>query len=282
MPRGSDKGERRGGRQRATPNKRTVLADRILAVASANPTASCDEIVAILIKDQALPASSRVAVARKWFAAARSRTAKGRTEHLNDLGFQATERPAPRKSDCGVARTMPQSTIGASPKARTATNRVVLSVLFSIAQDTATTAAERRQAASELAQYFLPKNPNKKKSRGGNFHPDEHGFVVDPDLARELRDASLELACLPLVKRKFTPYAMAQKASKLQARIKEIQQSLQCPCPSKYKLTDEFDGTKIDGQIPRDNDRLKILGACRQEDVHSRGGFGRSYLHGEV
>jgi hypothetical protein len=170
MPRGSDKGERRGGRQRATPNKRTVLADRISAVASANPTASCDEIVAILVKDQALPASSRLAVARKWLAAARSRSAKGRTEHLNDLGFQATERPAPRKSDCGVARTMPQSTIGASPKARTATNRVVLSVLFSIAQDTATTAAERRQAASELAQYFLPKNPTIRSRDVANSH----------------------------------------------------------------------------------------------------------------
>ena len=40
MPRGSKPGERRGGRQRATPNKRTVLTDRILAVVSANPTAS--------------------------------------------------------------------------------------------------------------------------------------------------------------------------------------------------------------------------------------------------
>ena len=56
MPRGSKPGERRGGRQRATPNKRTVLTDRILAVASANPTASCDAIVAILAKDQALAA----------------------------------------------------------------------------------------------------------------------------------------------------------------------------------------------------------------------------------
>ena len=179
MPRGSKQGERRGGRQRATPNKRTVLADRILAVASANPTASCDEIVAILVKDQALPASSRVAVAREWFAAAGSRSAKGRTKQLNDRGFQATERTAPLKSDCGVASTTPQSKIGASPNARTATNRAMLPVLFSIAQDTATTAAERRQAASELAQYFLPKNPTRKKSRCGNFPPDEHGFVAN-------------------------------------------------------------------------------------------------------
>ena len=69
MPRGSKPGERRGGRQRATPNKRTVLTDRILAVASANPTAACDAIVAILAKHQALAADVRVAIARiRWRA----------------------------------------------------------------------------------------------------------------------------------------------------------------------------------------------------------------------
>ena len=32
------------------------------------------------------------------------------------------------------------------------------------------------------------------------------------------------------------PYTFAQKARKLQVRIKEIRQSPQCPCPSKYEL----------------------------------------------
>jgi hypothetical protein len=262
MPRGSKPGERRGGRQRATPNKRTVLTERIVAVASADPTASYDEIVAILVKDKTLPASSRVAVARKCFAVAPLRSVHDRSEKANARAFQAIERTGPIKPHGGAARATSQSKTSASGASIT-TNLAILQVLFSIVQDSATKTPERRQAASELAQYFLPKKPTKKKSRYGNFPPDEFGFVVDPDLARELRDATLELACLPLVKRKFTPYAMAQKASKLQARIKEIQQSLQCPCSSKYKLKDEFDGTKIDGQIPRDNDRLKILGKQR-------------------
>src|ERR1700722_7466007 len=110
MPRGSKPGERRGGRQRATPNKRTVLTDRILAVASANPTASCDAIVAILAKDQALAVDMRVAIARKWFAGARSRSAKGRTKKGNDHGLKATEHTAPTKSDRGVARTTARPT----------------------------------------------------------------------------------------------------------------------------------------------------------------------------
>ena len=258
MPRGSKPGERRGGRQRATPNKRTVLTERILAVASANPTASFDELVAILIKDKTLPASSRVAIARKWSPAARQRSVHDRSKKPAGA-FQAIERTAPNKSDHRAANTTPQSKTGASPDASTAANFAMLPVLFSIAQDSATTAAERRQAASELAHYFLPKNPTKKKSRRRNFPPDEYGFVVDPGLARELRDTKLELACLPHSSKKRSPYATAQKASKLQARIKEIHGLLQCPCPSKYRLKYYVDGAEVEGEIVRDNDRLRML-----------------------
>jgi hypothetical protein len=67
-----------------------------------------------------------------------------------------------------------------------------------------------------------------------------------------LRDTKLRLACLPLAK-KLTPYAIAQKATNLQARIREIQQSLQCPCPSKYGLK----------KFKLDSDRLDILGRRR-------------------
>ena len=96
-----------------------------------------------------------------------------------------------------------------------------------------------------LAQHFLPKTPGRNRSRRSKFLPDERGFVVDPDSAMELRDSKLKLACLPLAE-KLTPYAVALRASKLHARIKEIQQSLQCPCPSKYSLK----------QFERDHDRL--------------------------
>jgi hypothetical protein len=267
MPRGSKPGERRGGRRRATPNKRTILTDRILAVASANPTASYDEIVAILVKDQALAADVRVAIARKWFAGARSQSAKGRTKKGNDHGLKATERTAPTKSDRGVTSTTPPSTTGASPDASTQTTRAMLPVLLGIVQDSTTTPAERRQAALKLGQYFLPKKHTQKRSHRGKLVRDQYGFEVNPDVARELRDTKLKLACLPLSKRKFTPYTIAQKASKLQARIKEIQELLQCPCPSKYRFKNYIcvDGidTVIDGEIVRDKERLKILAKRR-------------------
>jgi hypothetical protein len=257
MPRGSKPGERRGGRQRATPNKRTVLTDRILAIASANPTASADELVALLVKDQALATGVRVAIARKWFTAARSRFAEVRTRKGDDHSLQATERAAPSKLDRGVASTTPQSKTGASADASKTATRAMLPILFDIIQDSATAPAERRRAAAEFAQYFLPKKPIQKKSKRGNLVADQYGFVVDPDVARELRGTKLELA--RLAKRKLRPHTFAQKASKFQARIREIHESLQCPCPSQYSLKDKYDGADIDGDILRDYVRLKYL-----------------------
>ena len=69
MPRGSKRGERRGGRQRATPNKRTALTDRILAAASEHPSASQHELFAIACGRQSncgaeIPDRPRIAINR--------------------------------------------------------------------------------------------------------------------------------------------------------------------------------------------------------------------------
>jgi hypothetical protein len=69
-----------------------------------------------------------------------------------------------------------------------------------------------------------------------------------------LRDSKLKLACLR-VDKKRTPYAIAQEASNLHARIEEIQRSLQSPCPSRY-------GGK---QLKSDIERLKIFADRRAQ-----------------
>jgi hypothetical protein len=250
MPRGSKPGERRGGRQRATPNKRTVLAERILAVASCNPTATRHELLLVLARDQALPADIRMAIARKSFPAVTSRSLEGDPEKTPLP--QSIERSSNAKFDRSsnkpqltTKRTAPRAKMG--PKVFPA-----LELLLSIAQDTTARPAERRKAASEVAEYFLPRNPGGKKSPRGKMPPDEYGFIVDRALARELRDNKLWLACLPLAK-KLTPYAVAQRATELQTRIRAIQETLQCPCPSKYGLN----------EIKRDGERLESFGRRR-------------------
>jgi hypothetical protein len=248
MPRGSKPGERRGGRHRATPNKRTVLRERLLAIASANPRAAVDEFLLSLVNDPVLPADTRLAIGRRIFGDDRS----------GSLAERSKQRPRGSR---------PAGEVRETPLARRATTSVTnvglatlptLDLLLRMAQDATAPLAERRKAASEAARFLLPKKPWSKKSRR-KYPPDECGFSVDPNLARELRDAKLQLGSLRISSKKLTPYAVARKASKLQAQIKEIQESLQCPCPSKYRLTYSVDGAEVPGEIVRDGERLAIL-----------------------
>jgi hypothetical protein len=216
MPRGSRPGERRGGRQRATPNKRTVLTDRILAAVSCHGTATRHELILVLVEDGALPADTRMAVARK-----------------ND----------PPRATNAAAR-------GAKTEAMTFET---LDLLLRIARDAAATPAERRKAAAQLAGYFLPKNPRGRTRRRSVFPKDEYGFAVDPVLAGELRDSQLRLDRLRR-SNKLTPYTVAQRARKIQARIRAIQQSLECPCPSKYGVN----------EFQRDRERLDFFHRRRE------------------
>jgi hypothetical protein len=63
MLRGSRPGERRGGRKQGTPNRRTILRDRILSIGSDQPAASQRAFLLKLVKDRKLPAETRMAVA---------------------------------------------------------------------------------------------------------------------------------------------------------------------------------------------------------------------------
>jgi hypothetical protein len=239
MPRGSKPGERRGGRQRATPNRRTVLANRILAVTADTPASTLNGLIIVLAKDQRLPADIRMAAARKASLFGSSRSIGNRSVAPNGHGSKPETKAGPdrNKEDAKAA------------KADLATD-----LLIAIARDTAANAADRRNAASQIAEFFLPKDTRGKKPRRGKFPSDECGFAVDLELARELRDSKLKLSSLES-ERKRTPHAFAQKSRNLHARIEEIQRSLQCPCPSRY-------GAK---QIRSDYERLKILADRRAQ-----------------
>src|ERR1700692_3759739 len=67
VPRGSMPGERRGGRTRAAPNRRTILADRIMVVLARCSMASPKQCLSKLVNDAELPADIRMAIAQKAF-----------------------------------------------------------------------------------------------------------------------------------------------------------------------------------------------------------------------
>lgn len=64
MPRGSKPGERRGGRQRGTPNKATVAKTAALKAASADPAVTPLQFLLGVMRDPTSPTNLRIQVAR--------------------------------------------------------------------------------------------------------------------------------------------------------------------------------------------------------------------------
>src|SRR6202048_1300731 len=64
MPRGSKSGERRGGRQRGTPNKKTALRDSALAAAATNPDISPLDYLLGIVRDANASSELRFKVAQ--------------------------------------------------------------------------------------------------------------------------------------------------------------------------------------------------------------------------
>ena len=64
MPRGSKPGERRGGRQRGTPNKKTALRNAALAAAAANPELLPLEFLLGIMRDPNVSSELRIKVAQ--------------------------------------------------------------------------------------------------------------------------------------------------------------------------------------------------------------------------
>jgi len=215
MPRGSKIGERRGGRQRGTPNRRTVLADRILAIASERPTTSACQLVDILVKDHELPADIRMAIAREFLSAGRSRSVGASAVRSSARKRRKAESTGPRPEPPGNRRL------------------ATLDGLFSIAQDTTVATDQRRKAASEAAQHFLPKKPGIRRW-WVNAPADEYGFAITPQIAAEYRDSKLELR--RLANSGSNSPAISRKREKLRARMQAILHRLQCPCPSRYGM----------------------------------------------
>jgi hypothetical protein len=244
MLRGSRPGERRGGRKQGTPNRRTILRDRILALGLDHPAAAQRAFLLKLVKDRKLPAETRMAVAPQCFPPKRTRPSRtGRPRALvgNTIAQEALAAAVASK---GARTPAGVGTIGDwTPQA--------LDALFGIVQDATANPEVRRKAALKIADFLLPKVAKKPK-----IIPDEYGFSINPNLASAYRDIQLELRTLVNGPTRKIP-AIAEKIKKLEARSDAIRRRLQVPCPTKY-------GNKEAG---KDYDRLMEFTAFRDNQT---------------
>ena len=247
MPRGSKIGERRGGREFGTPNRRTVLANRILALAPEHPKASASQFVDILVQDRQLPADIRMAILQNFQPAGRSRSAA--------VGAARSSANRPQMSKSAGPLPAPSGT--AKPAA--------MDMLFSITQDMTVQQDQRRKAALAAAQYFLPKTLGEKRW-WVNAPRDEFGFAITPQIAAEYRDIKIELRCL-----QGNDPATTRKAAAMQKRLKAIMHRLQCPSPTLYgKHQRTQDGLLLLYSLQRREDNKTLDEEQNAAEAHCR------------
>jgi hypothetical protein len=220
MPRGSRPGERRGGRERGTPNRRTILKDRILAIVTDHPTASQRVFLRKLVTDRKLPAETRIALAPQCFPPKRTRLSR-------------TGRPR------ALAASPTLQTPGAVP-ATPNWNPKALGALLGVVQDAAANPKARSKAALKIAEFLLPKVGKKPK-----VIADEYGFLISPKLSTAYRDIKHELWALGRPSTRNIP-AIADKIKKLEAHCDAILRRLEMPCPSKSKYGDKEAAKDVD------------------------------------
>ena len=230
MLRGSRPGERRGGRKRHTPNRRTILTERILVVGSDHPTVSRRGFLHKLIKDRKLPADTRMAVAPKCFPAKRTRSGASRRSRVSaDIRSKIEQgTAAERGSVAAFVAAFDDPQAPALAPAGQDWNPQALDALFGIVQDAAADPKARRKAALKIAEFLLPKSGKKAKAVA-----DDYGFTINPNLASEYRNIQLEVRSLAKQPTRVLP-AVALRIQKLRARSDAVLRRLQCPCPTKY------------------------------------------------
>jgi len=239
MPRGSKPGTKRGGRKRGTPNRRTILADRIFVAAAAHPVAGWQELLSVLMDDQALPADTRLVIAQKSrSAAARSNKARAKTTNAKSAATSSQKQAA-----------------------------VELDSLFRLARNASLTEEERRKAASRMARVLLPATPTGDPS-WSRAVADEYGFVISPKIASEYRDAKLLLQKLEDSNGSIRPGSVRQ-ADKIRARLAAIRRSLEPPPHSKYGMyrRHRFDQPVGLDQFQQDQGRLFALEHKRRSKI---------------
>ena len=244
MLRGSGPGERRGGRKRGTPNRRTILRDRILSIGLDHPAASQRAFLVKLVKDRELPAETRMAVAPQCFPPKRTRSLRtGRPRALGSRTSIAQE----ARATAGAAVASKGAPMSAVVLAMRDWTPQALDALFGVVQDATANPKARRKAALKIAEFLLPKAGKKAK-----VIADEYGFSINPNLASAYRENQRELRALGPTRK--IP-AVAEKIKKLEAHSEAIRRRFRAPCPTKYG----------DKEVAKDGERLMELASLRED-----------------
>jgi hypothetical protein len=282
--RGSRPGERRGGRKKGTPNRKTAYTRAVMAAHSANANVTPMDVMLAVMRDphvaldmrvkmalkalphlhRKLPAGERACVTdAQSLALMRDKKLSPEPEHVNGRSI-ATHQDANMKNN-GVAgyRQEPsiKSTKGASEGSASAKGRVAprrgdkyaglmpLPFLLEVLNDAKMPADLKVKVSLATLPYTHPKQSKREKQA---VIADRCGFTVDRTLATKLRN---EIARLSALQKRRNPRPQDHKTiHRLQEKIRAKLITLQCPAPSQYGARD----------AARDRERVLYLGRKRR------------------
>ena len=183
MPRGSRPGERRGGRQRGTPNKKTLLKNAAIDAAAADPDITPLAFLLRLMRDEGLPIATRVDIA----------ATAAPLFHAKPKPAKEGQR-AGREGEPGELQSMVTNVkIALLPKSAPGENlgaEVVspLEFLQHVMTDPATPPQLRIRSARIAAPFRHGKPIEPVLNTGDMISKDEYGFEVEQRFARKLRE----------------------------------------------------------------------------------------------
>jgi hypothetical protein len=209
MPRGSQPGERRGGRQRGTPNKKTLLKNAAIDAAVVNPNVSPLSFLLGLMRNEGLPMALRIDIA----------ATAAPLFHAKPKAIAGNDRSGPKRGEDEIELVVkPRPEEGASDAGLSP-----LEFLQSVMTDPATPPQLRIRAARISAPFRHGKPIEPVADTADMISKDKFGFVVDQRLARELRDL--------VVAQWWTRYRRKEDED-LNRQVSELRNKLPRPPPS--------------------------------------------------
>jgi hypothetical protein len=265
MPRGSKPGERRGGRQRGTPNKKTLIKDAVfLAAAAADGDRSPLEFMLALMRDPQVPLDLRIDMAAaaaplvhvRPRASRRSRPhpmeMRARARRLRLVDASAGQPPAPSGEESAIpSRAQGEAYLTvAAPERSSGGDFCPLDFLLCVMRDAEAAPRQRVRAARVAARY-----KHRPPEGSVNLVEDEFGFKIDPVVAKAVREIKAQRDALSPARWSKPPPADIKKSEGLLGRLREQIETIDCP--------DGYGGLDLDN----DETRVAELQARRRTQV---------------
>jgi hypothetical protein len=262
---GSRPGERRGGRKKGTPNKKTAYVRAVTAAHSANPNVTPLEVMLAVMRDSYVALDMRVKLAlrllprlhRKLGAGESACVASGpnlgpkrrhdpspAAEHFDEASVEnrgIDGREIKYNGAASITKHSLELPTNASIDTRTGvveggngTGLMPLSFLLGVLHNAEAPAAMKIKVASATLPYTQPRQS--KRPATPTVVADRHGFAVDPVIARKLRNA---VARLDVLKRRRKPTVKERAAARrLGEKIRALVAILPCPSVEEYTTKD--------------------------------------------